>query len=167
MLSMQSLLVLLLLTLAHAHLTTVCTSTASSQCSDARVVFWLGTYHPPTCEGVGCSHGSQHWAASSGVPSGHVIVTRPDGISERFNFTSRCPVDASPLPGQCPGPNLMAHCQGPDLPTDAVVQCFTYNPSSGRTTPVADTCEAMAGVHPYDRVLTMYKAVVTQPISGL
>jgi hypothetical protein len=145
-----------------AHLTTVCTSTAASQCADARVVFWLGTYHPPTCESPSCTHAGSGWGSSEGVPSGQVIITKPDGTSDYFNFSSRCDVSSSSS-GPCPGPDLMTHCQGADLPSDAVVQCFTYNPTSGRAEPVTDTCQAMAGVHPCARHPCSTRPLVDSP----
>ena len=143
------LLLLLLVTDASGHLTTVCTSTAPSQCEDSRLIFWLGTYHSPT------------------RPSGEVIITMPSGDSVSFDFTSRCAVQSSYFNGPCPGEDILQSCQGDDLPPDSHVQCFAYDPSSGRAYPVDNTCNAMAGSYPYDSVRTQYKAVIRQPRSGL
>ena len=142
-------LLLLSTPLATAHLTTVCTSVApATQCSSSSMIVWLGTYHYPD------------------QPQGRVIITTPTGTEHSFDFTDKCEVNSQyyGLPSQCPGPNLKTDCQ---LPNDAVVECYKWSAQTKLAYPVQDTCQAMAGVYPYDFVHTQYKAVISQPSSGI
>ena len=63
------------LSLAATHLTTVCTSTAPSQCGSSSLTFWFGTYH--------------NLALGASAP-GSVHITTPTGDTITGAFTDLC-----------------------------------------------------------------------------
>lgn len=88
------------------HLTTVCTSTAPSQCAAGSLTFWFGTYHA---------------LSVGGSAPGKVIITTPTGEQEGA-FTDLCLSQAA-RDGPCPREDLPANCPTSVLPSDAVVTC--------------------------------------------
>eukprot|EP00930_Biecheleria_cincta_P028672 TRINITY_DN19_c0_g1_i1.p1 TRINITY_DN19_c0_g1~~TRINITY_DN19_c0_g1_i1.p1 ORF type:complete len:1132 (+),score=130.20 TRINITY_DN19_c0_g1_i1:39-3434(+) len=145
----SSVLVLAMACAARAHITTVCTSTAPSQCANKRMVFFLGTYHT---------------GLSASVP-GKLHIAKPDGTSQSFNFGSVCSA-ASTVTGPCPSEDIQSNCPSNIVPSDAVVTCYRAD-AQNVAMAEQDTCQTFpktSGSYSFNKAHAY--AVVDNAVSG-
>ena len=139
---------LLLVAGAQAHITTVCTSTAPSNCGS--IVFFFGTYH------------------DQGGATGQVHITTPQGTTTIFPFQNSCFSSATTVTGQtrvCPEPDLFANC-AVVVPSDAAVSCYQYDPVGEFVFAVPDSCDAFPDSGSYAALSSQYYAVVDGATTG-
>ena len=153
---------LLLATLVgvSGHMTNVCTSTAASECSQQRLIFWFGTYHSPP-------------GAGSAVP-GQVHIQDPNGATTSFAFDSFVSSNAQ-RGGTCPADDLAAYAPSSVLASDAVVTCYKLpsgtNANSGvKLVAASDTAGSCMSVPhssgSYSNTKTHYYAEITSAPTG-
>ena len=148
---------------AVAHMTTVCTSTAPSNCANAEMHFFFGTYHSKPSSGS--APGSVHIQ----TPDGRVITTP---LASVFKSQSTTPTKSG---WPCPADDLRARAPASVMPSDSSITCYkaTPPPAQNPTAPpqtyaVADTCEAFPSLSgSWKKSLSTYYATVAQATSGI
>lgn len=151
----------LLLRGLETHLTTVCTSTAPSNCNSSEIVFFFGSYHSmgEICPGGECS------------APGTVEITKPDGTSITGSFVDVFPSSASRA-GTCPAADMMANGPTNVVPSDAAITCYAANPPSPSaqqsTYALANTCDAFPhATNAYRQSTATFYARVVNASSGV
>lgn len=127
---------------ASAHITTICTSTAKSQCASGKIVFYFGTYHDNDPGGS--------------VP-GAVFITKPNGDvqggASGVAFSNICGVTGNTITSSrggtptCPEEDIKANCPADAVPDDVSITCYgshgTTNSQGVQTTYATfESCDA-------------------------
>ena len=161
-----------------AHMTSVCTSTAPSQCNSKQIVFWFGSYHANSpggsCVLLGDSNSTCHTntcaciravtcthicaRSTRGLPRrvpGEVHIEDPDGNVITTSFSNICVANAR-VDGSCPDADLHTNCHSTGLlPEDASITCYAaeYAAKGALEAPqstyaVSEMCDAFPSQNP-------------------
>jgi hypothetical protein len=132
---------------SDAHITSVCMSTAPSQCADSKAVFFMGSYHQ---------------VASA---RGQIIITSPDGTEASFAFKNICQNGKASIGGTCPIADITNVCPTEVVPDDSHVTC--YKAIGGKAIALQDDCLAQPPDNRYQFSKSrIYAYAIVKAVSG-
>ena len=110
-------------------MTSVCTSTAPSNCNSSEIIFYFGSYH--AMSQICTSDGSGGWTDCSAP--GQVEITAPNGDITTGPFTDVFFASANNYGGTCPAADITNNAPTSVLPSDASITCYAANSAGGTT----------------------------------